>query len=74
MEYSPEQRAIIARMGELSQQMREVRAAQDAISVNQGQNLIQAATALTEMMRLNGELTALAERHGDAFREFLDTL
>ena len=97
MDYTPEQRAIIARMSDLStryhvavarQRDAQARAGQtmiDAVAalataierdeqVKTGQTMIDAVAALTATMERSNELTTLFLEHGDAFREFMDSL
>ena len=81
MTYTPEQLAIIARMGDASKRIRAARARHhdahnataagmnDAVSA-----LARAATALAVAIEQSNELHVLFEEHGDAFHEFLDSL
>jgi type II secretory pathway component PulM len=80
-DYTQEQRAIIARMGDASRRIRAARARHhDAhIATATGMNdaisaLARAATALAIAIEQSSELQTLFEEHGDAFHEFLDTL
>ena len=97
MDYTPEQRAIIARMSDLStryhaavarQRDAQARAGQtmiDAVAalataierdeqVKTGQTMIDAVAALTAAMERSNELTTLFLEHGDAFREFMESM
>lgn len=67
MDYSPEQRDLIRRMGALSREM-DLMAGQSLASHSN------AVTALTEAIRYSAEMHKLCTQHGDLFREFLDTL
>jgi hypothetical protein len=74
MTYTPEQRALIQRIGEISQRFNETLRRQQEAQLAEGQHLIDAVTALTAAMNRSRELMPLFQQHGDAFREFLDTL
>jgi len=74
LNYSAEQLAIIARMGELSRRIRDAGAAHDRAQIEEGEHLIDAITALRNAMNRSVEMNRLTAEHGDAFREFLDTL
>jgi len=74
MNYNEEQRAIIRRMGDISARIRETAAAHAVAQAEEAQHLIDAITALTNAMNRSAEMHRLATEHGDAFREFLDTL
>lgn len=74
MTYTDDQRAIIERMGEISRRMdamldanRETHAAASRDIAGLMGHLIESNARLSEIVSLNRE-------HGDAFREFLDTL
>ena len=74
MEYNEEQRAIIIRMGEISAQIEATVARHREAQIAAGRNMIDAVTALTAAIDRSNELWPLFQQHGDAFREFLDTL
>ena len=72
--YTPEQRAIIARMGDVSARYHATVVRHRDAQLRAGQTMIDAVAALTAVMERSNELTTLFLEHGDAFREFLDTL
>jgi hypothetical protein len=88
MNYTPEQRAIIARMGNASRRIREARArhrnAQNLTTsgindsivsmTNAVSALAQAVVALSVATEQSNELEPLFEEHANAFHEFLDSL
>ena len=74
MDYTPEQRAIIARMSDLSTRYHAPVARQRDAQARAGQTMIDAVAALTAAMERSNELTTLFLEHGDAFREFMDSL
>ena len=74
MNYTAEQRAIIARLGDSSRQCNEMAARHRAEQIQSGRNMIDAVTALTQAIDRSNELAVLHQRHGDLWREFLDTL
>jgi len=74
MNYTPEQRAIIQRIGEISARFDATVASHREAQVAAGRNLIDAVAALTTAIERSNELMPLFLQHGDAFREFLDTL
>ena len=74
MDYNKEQRAIIRRIGEISAEMEATVARHREAQIAAGRNMIDAMTALASAIDRSNELWPLFRRHGDAFREFLDTL
>jgi hypothetical protein len=81
MDYTPEQRALITRMGELSRRMDETvqRHKREQVSVGQdmvdiGTRLVAAIERMNVVSQQSDETMAIFLAHGDAFREFLDTL
>ena len=74
MDYSAEQRAIIARLGEISAEFNTAVARQQNAQEIAGQNMIDAVTALTMAMNQSRELVLLHQRYGDLWHEFLNTL
>jgi hypothetical protein len=88
MEHTPEQRAIIQRIGEVNRRIDEAvaeqqaaRAAETRGHTDTAQGLIEAARGLAaaieeggEIQRRSAEIHQLCRQHGDLFREFLDTL
>jgi hypothetical protein len=81
MEYSPEQREIVRRLGDISARFYAMRAAHMnsqttiANSLIDAVNGMQAAiTALNVTIRQSIELAVIFQEYGDAWREFLDTL
>jgi hypothetical protein len=74
MQYSDGQRAIIRRMGEISARLDIAMEADQAAHANMRLDLLNFATELAAVMRRSSEIHALAKDHGNAFREFLDTL
>lgn len=74
MDYTPEQRAIIVRMGEISAQIEATVARHRETQIAAGGSMVDAVAALTAAIDRSNELMPLFLQHGDAFREFLDTL
>ena len=74
MTYTEQQLAIIRRVGEISARIRAVAAAHRTAQADEARHLIDAITALTNAINRSAEMGRLCEEHGDAFREFLDTL
>jgi hypothetical protein len=72
--YSAEQIAIIRRMGDISARIRDAAAAHSAAQAEEATHLVDAITALHRAMNRSEEMLRLTTEHGDAFREFLDTL
>jgi hypothetical protein len=67
MDYSPEQRAIIRRIGAISRQI-------DAATKEVRGRHLDLGRALLVAIRQSSKIGRLQTRYGDAFREFLDTL
>jgi hypothetical protein len=74
MDYTPEQRALIARMGEVSRRYHAAMERHRQSQLTVGRTLVEAVAALTVAMEHSNELTPLFQEHGDLFREFLDSL
>jgi hypothetical protein len=74
MTYTAEQRDIIQRIGDLSARFDAAVAAHHASQTAIGRNLIDITTAMLAAINQTGELVTIQKQHGDAFREFLDTL
>jgi hypothetical protein len=74
LDYTLEQRAIIRRIGEVSTQINETVAAHKTAQINTARDMLDAVTALTAAIDRSNELLPLFLRHGDLWREFLDTL
>jgi hypothetical protein len=74
MTYTEEQRAIIRRIGEVSAQLDATAAAHREAQQAAARGLIDAVTTLTIAINQAAEIGALNQRHGDLWREFLDTL
>jgi hypothetical protein len=76
MAYTPQQLEIIRRMADLSKQINETAAAhRRAQSVEPRKLRFSDAIASLEIaMNYSTEMHRLCTEHGDAFREFLDTL
>jgi hypothetical protein len=74
MEYTDQQRAIIRRMGEISARLDAAMESSRAAHGNMRMDLLNFATELAAAWRRSEEIHALARDHGNAFREFLDTL
>jgi orotidine-5'-phosphate decarboxylase len=74
MTYNEEQRAIIARIGEISARFDAAHQHATAAQVAAGANVLNIGRALVTAMESAQELTALQKEYGDAFREFLETL
>lgn len=74
MEYTPEQRAIIQRIGDVNKRLDEAMVRSREAHATAGHDLLDAVRALTDAIDRSTEITALCLQHGDLFREFLDTL
>jgi hypothetical protein len=74
MDYTPEQRDIIRRMGEVSAEIDAANAEQRTAHVETGNRILDAANALVAAIEHSNRLGTLQKRYGDLFREFLDTL
>jgi hypothetical protein len=74
MSYTPEQRAIAARLGDISRRFRERTEAQQQAQITTGRNMIDAVAALTAAMDRSNELMPLFREYGDAFNELLDSI
>jgi hypothetical protein len=74
MEYNDEQRAIIRRMGEISARLDAAMEADRAAHAAVRLNLLNFSTELAAVIRRSNEIGTLQREHGNAFREFLDTL
>jgi hypothetical protein len=74
MDYTPQQRAIITRIGEISAQLDATLIRHHANQAAAGRSMIDAVTALTDAINRAAEIGELTQRHGDLWREFLDTL
>jgi hypothetical protein len=74
VEYTQHQLTIIRRMGAISARIRDAAAAHRAAQAEEAQHLIDAVSALRRAMDRAEEMGRLTTEHGDAFREFLDTL
>jgi hypothetical protein len=72
--HTPEQRAIIARMGALSTRINSALAADAEEYGKMRLDLLNISTSLAAAMRRSNEIHTLCQQHGDAFREYLDTL
>jgi len=73
-QYTPEQHRIIRRMGELSAQLNTAMEADRVAHITMTRDLVNLGTELSSAIRRSNEIHRLATEHGDAFREFLDTL
>jgi hypothetical protein len=74
MDYTPEQRAIIARIGDISARYHAIVEEHRRAQIAAGGAMLDAISALTAAIDRSNELAPLFLAHGDAFREFLDTL
>jgi hypothetical protein len=74
MDYTPQQRAIITRIGEISAELDATLVRHRAAQAEAGRSILDAATALTDAINRAAEIGELTQRHGDLWREFLDTL
>jgi hypothetical protein len=74
MNYTPEQRAIIARIGNISARYYAIAEQHRLAQIAAGRATLDAISALTAAIDRSNELAPLFLEHGDAFREFLDTL
>jgi len=71
MEYTEEQRAIIQRIGEISAQFDDAAERASTAQAEAAQHTVAALVTAMDSLR---EIVVLNRRHGDALREFLDTL
>jgi len=74
MEYNDEQRALIQRMGEISARLDELMAADRAAHERVSLSIRDLGAELLAAIHRSNEIGTLQRQHGDAFREFLDTL
>ena len=74
MTYNDEQRAIIARMGEISKRIKEASQHADRAHMQSRTAITDLLSALVTSTDSFHEIVTLSSEHGDAFREFLDTL
>lgn len=74
MEYTDEQRAIIRRMGDISARLDSAMEADQAAHAAIRFDLLNFATELAAVIRRSNEIGTLQREHGNAFREFLDSL
>jgi hypothetical protein len=74
MDYTPEQRAIIARLGDISARFDAAAEANQVAQAAAARNIVEMGNALLAAVERSGELVNLNRQYGDAFREFLDTL
>jgi len=74
MKYNNEQRAIIRRMGEITVRIDIAMEADRVAHIAMRHELVNLGTELSAAMRRSNEIHRLLTEHGDAFREFLDTL
>jgi len=74
MKYNNEQRAIIRRMGEITVRIDIAMEADRVAHIAMSHELVNLGTELSAAMRRSNEIHRLLTEHGDAFREFLDTL
>jgi hypothetical protein len=74
MDYTPEQREILRRLGEISAQFDAAASQQQAAQAAMYQDILEMGTALIAAINHSTALVTLHKRHGDVWREFLDTL
>jgi hypothetical protein len=74
MTYTPETRAIAARLGEVSRRFQETVEAQRRDQIDTGQNLVDAVVALTAAIDRSNELIPLFREYGDTFNELMDSI
>jgi hypothetical protein len=74
MNYTAEQREIIQRIDDISVRFNEILRRQQEAQLAEDERLIDAITALRTAIDRSRELMPLFQQHGDAFREFLNTL
>jgi hypothetical protein len=73
-DYTEEQRAIIRRMGAITVRIDIAMEADRVAHVTMSHELVNLGTELSAAMRRSKEIHRLCTEHGDALREFLDTL
>jgi hypothetical protein len=73
-DYTPQQRDIIRRMGEIAMQQDRVSEAGQTAMREAGNRIIDIGTALIAAMDRHAEMVRLQRQYGDLFREYLDTL
>jgi hypothetical protein len=74
MSLTPEQRAIAARLGQLSREYEEKLRSNQIAQAEARQRVLTAAGELQHAVDRNMELLDIFRRHNDAFAEFIDTL
>ena len=73
VDYTPEQREILRRLGEVSAQFDAVAAAHQTTQADMYRDFLEMGTALIAAINHSNELVTLNKRHGDIWRELLDT-
>jgi hypothetical protein len=74
MNYTPEQRALITAIGFVSAEIDQVVGQHQQAQVQAGTAAIDVVTALRTAIEQSNRLAPLIRRHGDLWREFLDSL
>jgi len=74
MTYTEEQRAIIARMGDINKRIEAAETRRRTNHRAMANNLTDLGANLIAAIERSDELGRLNREYGDAFREFLDTL
>jgi hypothetical protein len=74
MSYSPEQRAIAARLGDISRRLHDKVSAQQQAHVDTGRHLIDAVTALTAAMDRSNEIAPIFDEYMNTAAELFDSI
>jgi len=74
MDHTPQQRDIIRRLGEVSREIDKTVEQHQAAQSTAFRTLAELGAAMMEAIDYSAQITALGKRHGDLWREFLDTL
>jgi len=74
MTYTDEQRAIIERMGVISRRLRALVESNRSTNADASRDIANLMGHLIDSNERLAEIVTLGTEHGDAFREFLDTL
>jgi hypothetical protein len=74
MSYTPEQRALAARLGDISRRFRTTVAAQQQAHIETGRDMIDAVTALTAAMERSNEIAPIFDEYIHTAAELFDSI
>jgi len=74
MDYSPEQQAILDRMGNAARAMRQAAVDHQATLVSTGNRMLDAVRDLVQAQRQSQETLQIFTEYTNAFSEFIDSL